>query len=178
MTNVKGMLQNIVVMMENIKRTQHTSESFVLEFGQGFNDDPFTDEEERLIIEFFNFDCAIKQCFYNNQVAQLRHSYDDLDGIFQYCEGYVDTKVGIPVLHAFSTINNKVVDITIRKDDDENIITRARENRKRNSYAGVAFDSKKVIRKMLAVGESFSVLDNWQDGFPVLTGKHEEWLKY
>jgi len=161
-------------------KLENSLEGFVLQNGREFSDEPFTDEEEELIEEFFSeVECEIKQCFYSNQIALLHHAYTgkEMLDIFQYHEGYVAATI-IPILHAFTTINNKVVDVTLRNHDDysEDMITRVRENRKRFGYLGVPFSHKPVMAKMIAVGQSFSVLDNWQDGFPVLTGRQNEWM--
>lgn len=90
-----------------------------------------------------------KQCFANATHAMLRFPK------LTYCEGYA---LGIiPVLHAWLvTPRGIVVDPTWRKAGTE--------------YFGVPFNKQFVMRTLRSRGY-YGVLDNMEEGFPLLTGK-------
>lgn len=182
MSRIEELKTYLETMAEGIKKMRpeqpKSFEGVVLEHGNEFSDEPFTKEEEALIEKLFEgVPCEMKQCFHSNQTALLRNTYNDLFDQFQYHEGYVAAAI-VPVLHAFVTINNKVVDVTLRNHDDytEDMMTRVRENRKRYDYIGIPFKNKRVIDEVIDRGESFSVIDDWKTGFPMLTGKEDEWI--
>lgn len=106
---------------------------------------------------------VIKQCFSNCAKAVIRN-HDKLI----YCEGLASGI--IPVNHAWClTTDGKVIDPTW--DGREDI------KREGTEYFGVMFKFDYVLRIMRETGY-FGVLDNWKNGFPLLTGAHkpEEFL--
>ena len=91
----------------------------------------------------------IKQCFAN--AYRLTYTHPDL----HYVEGYA---CGIiPVLHAWCvTDDGFVVDNTWEDGTD---------------YLGVVFQPTYLHRIILS-RERYSVLDNWENKYPLLTGEH------
>lgn len=79
---------------------------------------------------------VIKQCFMNAQKLIL----DDHANKLMYCEGYMSGL--IPVLHAWVTINNKIVDPTVAA------IRRKYPKDRTFEYFGIPFTHKEVILNM------------------------------
>jgi len=176
MKEMKTFLAQMATLTER-NGQKNSIQGYVLRKGtEEANQEDFTAKEKAQIKElFYGLDCEMKQCYYTNQLALTRHAYRDHG--FQYTEGFVAAAI-IPVMHAYLTLNGKVVDVTLRNHDDynEDMMTRVVENRKRYAYLGVAFKNSVVVKKLIDIGESFSVIDNWKDRHPVLTGKEADWV--
>lgn len=125
----------------------------------------------------------IRECFANCQRSVLEPQFRSIHQIaskevrvdtpFEYVEGYViDQVVPIPVLHAWLSINGKVVDPTFR--------ARKRFRRKRfphlvfgtvpsgRSYYGAAIGWEKVATCVIRNLAWHTVLDDWTHGYPLL----------
>lgn len=92
-----------------------------------------------------------KECFFN--AAKLV-----LDSFkYTYCEGFAFGQV-LPVVHAWCIdVNGNVIDPTWSKGSD---------------YIGVPFTNQYLIQRLAKTGYYGSLIDNFQEGFPLLTGKH------
>ena len=79
-----------------------------------------------------------------------------------YVEGYATfSGIGLPVLHAWcADKEGNVYDPTWKKGDE---------------YYGVPFDMS-FVRKTILRTKKFGVIDNWEMGFPLLTGKAKDFL--
>jgi len=95
--------------------TYSGAEDYVGDRGRAFDSPtPLTDEEAEYVTDVAERtwgDFATKECFGNAQQLFL-HS----DGELRYCEGYAIGGAGFPVLHAWVTLNDKVVDLTWRQE--------------------------------------------------------------
>lgn len=129
-------------------------EAFVLAHGRQFNKIPKPKWVKKGII---------KQCFSNCFEEALRHP-DKL----VYCEGYA-TGV-IPVHHAWLLYNDKIIDPTWDHMKEF--------NDRKPEYFGISFKLEYVAKTIEETGY-YSVLDNWTQRFPLLTGVHKiEDVKY
>lgn len=111
----------------------------------------------------------IKQCFANCQMTVCIH-----DTEFEYVEGYALLNVGIPIHHAWLSLNGKVIDPTKRlmKPFNRKIFrNKVMGTFPRNQcfeYIGVTFDRSFLRKRAFEDGEWSSVIDDWKRGFPVL----------
>ena len=147
--------------------------------------EPLT-EDEREYIELIRIGLELqpKQCFHNAQMLV----FNDMDNRLTYHEGYVQANAPFPVLHAWVTLNGKMVDLTL----DTNTYTaeqlqafmaegeplgRAEDLSDRVlgvvpdgwDYFGVPFsDSVSIRSRILRRGETFSLIDDWKESFPLL----------
>ncbi len=97
-----------------------------------------------------------KQCYKNSQEMLLF-----ADHLLTYCEGYAIGKVGVPTLHAWLVqIDGAVLDVTW--DEPENA-----------TYYGIPFKAAYVLKRQLVTAHWLSVLDNYHEQWPLLTGKHK-----
>jgi len=79
---------------------------------------------------------------------------------FKYVEGYAFS-VCIPMMHAWAAEGNHVFDPTWKDGQ---------------AYFGVEFPLS-YVRKVIFQREKWGVIDAWDIGFPLLTGKHEYPIK-
>jgi len=93
------------------------------------------------------------ECFQN--AFQLAQASD-----LTYVEGFVH--VVIPIQHAWCVDGRgMVVDNTLKEPADE--------------YFGVPFNFRYVTRTVVGK-ETYGVIDNWEEGFPLLQGKDKDFL--
>ena len=114
----------------------------------------------------------VKQCFYNAQSLALA----DETRTLRYVEGFAQGRAVIAVNHAWVTIGDTgaVVDLTWRlAPEDEWRSGRMRDRPMGEvpegwAYIGTLFDTDLIRDRWLATGQSVSMLDNWEDHYPVL----------
>jgi hypothetical protein len=109
----------------------------------------------------------------------LTDSYNETPRV-KYHEGYVWTGL-MPILHGWITLDDKIVDVTLSTDREATqryfdgeppqedlkdrvlgVIPNGWE------YLGVPMETDYVVGFMLEKMESRSLIDNWQDGWPLL----------
>lgn len=155
-------------------------EDFVVSNGQLFNSQSLTPEEYAILYAAAgNVRYPIKQCFANSQQIVS----NDTTGKLVYVEGYASGI--IPIHHGWVSINNKVIDLTMRVYEviDGNIERKVKTHKHRRwpdrvlgvlprgrEYMGVSFSRNEVLKNMVATKMYQSLIDNWQDGFPLLKG--------
>jgi len=160
-----------------------TQEQYVLDNGvQMASSEPLTDEQyDYLRIITGTIECLPKQCFYNAQMMTLMDDYNFTDTPrVKYYEGYVFTGI-MPILHGWVTLDDKIVDVTLSTDREAtqryfNGEPPQEDLRDRVlgvipdgwEYIGVPMDNDYVVSFMLEKMESRSLIDNWQDGWPLL----------
>ena len=91
-----------------------------------------------------------KLCFMNSYKFAEKYG-------FGYVEGYSITSLGLPMLHAWNTtVDGRIVDSTWKDG---------------RAYFGVELPLW-YVNKVIFRRESYGVLDCWEIGWPLLTGKH------
>jgi hypothetical protein len=148
-------------------------------------------KEMAIFLSQLNGNPKAKQCFYNAMfMCMVSHSDSDLISRIKYCEGYVSCKAPFPVHHAWITIDGKIVDVTMttnnytleqmtefmelgtelpRSEDlSDRILGEIPEGWQ---YFGVEYDAKEIAKDFIDRKTSFSVIDDWERGWPLLTGE-------
>tara|TARA_X000001036_G_C20262778_1_gene636902 strand:- start:19 stop:582 length:564 start_codon:yes stop_codon:yes gene_type:complete len=158
-----------------------TQEQYVLDRGiQMASSEPLTDEQYAYLRTITGaIECLPKQCFYNAQMMALTDSYNETQRV-KYHEGYVFTGI-MPILHAWVTLDDKIVDVTLSTNPDSTQRFFDGETPQEDlmdrvlgvipdgwEYMGVPMDGEYVVGFMLEKMESRSLIDNWQDGWPLL----------
>jgi hypothetical protein len=158
-----------------------TQERYVLDKGtQMASTEPLTDEQYAYLRMITGaIECLPKQCFYNAQMMTLTDSYHETQRV-KYHEGYVFTGI-MPILHAWITLDGKIVDVTLSTDPEstqrffdgepprEDLMDRVLGVIPDEwEYIGVPMGGEYVVSFMLEKMESRSLIDNWQDGWPLL----------
>ena len=173
--------------------SQHNQLSrYVLENGSEIASEPLNEEQRSIVLNFANsFTPMPKECFYNAMFCCMVSLWDsDLVSRIKYCEGYVECKSPFPVHHAWITLDNKVVDLTLCTTDysteqltsfmEEGVGLPRKEDLsdrvlgeipKTWQYFGVEFDAKEIAQSFVDRMKSFSVIDDWEQGWPLLTGE-------
>lgn len=121
-------------------------------------------------------DFPIKACWANSQMLVLCDRTRQL----RYAEGYVFGDVIIPVLHGWVVLNGKLIDVTLRARQDEELRTRPYPRKKwpdraigtwraPREYVGIEFEPTQLDehlgRHTLA---GYSMIDDWTNDFPLL----------
>ena len=132
---------------------------FILRHGKQYQSAELTPEEMDILENVVGLKCLYKakQCFYNAQSIGLA-------GTIGYVEGYADS-VGIPMDHAWNTINGKVIDMTWKMNNNDEpvlgVIPGGWE------YFGVELPHE-LINSVWSTGRSNSIINDWEHDFPLL----------
>jgi len=132
---------------------------FILKHGKQYQSAQLTPEEMEILADVLEGQCRYKakQCFYNAQSIGL-------GGKIGYVEGIADS-IGLPMPHAWNTINDKVIDMTWKmNNDDQPVVGIIPEGWE---YFGVRLPNK-MINKMWSTGKSNAMIDSWETDFPLL----------
>ena len=158
-----------------------TMEGYVLEKGLAMaSSQPLTDDQYNYLgVITGMIECLPKQCFHNAQMMTLADSYRVRQRV-KYHEGYVFKNIS-PVLHAWVTLDDKIVDVTLSTDPESAQRFFAGESPQEDlrdrvlgvipegwEYLGVPMETDYVVSTMMKNQESRSLIDNWQDGWPLL----------
>ena len=158
-----------------------SQEQYVLDRGVKMSSsEPLTEEQyEYLMCLTGAIECLPKQCFFNAQMMTLTDSYRETQRV-KYHEGYV--WVGLmPILHAWITLDDKIVDVTLSTDREstqrfingeppqEDLMDRVLGVRPEEwEYLGVPMETDYVTKTLVNNMEARSLIDNWQEGWPLL----------
>ena len=148
--------------MQHLKKKGYAYDGpaeFILKHGRQFQSAELTPEEREILTDVLENECRykVKQCFYNAQSIGLA-------GTIGYVEGYADS-VGIPMEHAWNTINGKVIDMTWKmNNNDQPVLGVIPEGWE---YFGVELDHELIV-DMWGAGMSNNFINNWEDGYPLL----------
>lgn len=135
-------------------------EAFLAE-GLVFQHEPYTPEEEALLLDVFEGTRAWerKRCFFNAQTIALN------DGRLQYAEGYVLAH-GLPLAleHGWNLLpeSGKPVDVTLRETGEEatcdpgELLARASRNLA-HAYRGMVIPAEEVRKHWVRTGRSESL---------------------
>jgi len=139
---------------------------YVLRKGKAYAPADLTDSELEIVMSAAlrsGKQYRMKECFYNSQMLVMSDHTDQI----KYVEGY-GLRI-IPTLHAWCTINGKVVDLTWRTDAVE---VRRFDNRFwgrfDGEYFGVEIDKAYIARIMVKDRVAKSLLDDVENGWPLL----------
>jgi len=153
-------------------------EEYVDTKGVGFTSQELTHEETDIVfraVDDARMRFQIKQCFYNAQMLVL----SDRNNKLIYHEGYAFGRSIIAVQHGWATINGKVIDLTWRLDQPVRKTGRLKDRvvgvyPEGFEYVGVPFPDRDAIRnKMLDRGWAGSLIDDWENGWPLVRGNLE-----
>ena len=159
-----------------------TQEEYVLDKGAEMTSSEPLTEDQYLYLKMITgtIECLPKQCFHNAQMMTLADSYHETPRV-KYHEGYVWTGF-MPILHAWITLDEKIVDVTLSTDPESTERFLAGDSPQEDlldrvlgvipegwEYFGVPMESEYVVGIMLENMESRSLIDNWQDGWPLLS---------
>ena len=105
-----------------------------------------------------------KQCYYNSQHMAIGNPK------IRYAEGYLITDgLPLPIAHGWNVVNGKVVDFTMKHANGGKPILG--ELPAGWEYFGVEMDTS-MIRDIWSKHKvSIPLVDNYEDGFPLLRGK-------
>ena len=156
---------------------------YLLKNGHLFPNEPLTDEEQALFQDMDFGQFKLRECYYNAQTLLL--NLDD-SGPVKYAEGMASNASQIPTLHAWLSVNGKVVDPTWGRFRmaPEGLLQVVRLNHIMGTlpagweYWGVELPSADVAAAMVAHKASISLLDDYECGWPLLTGsqRHPRWV--
>ena len=161
---------SVVKHLKDIASMQHLKEKgyaydgpadFILKHGKQYQSvkEGMTPLEMKMLTHILTGKCRYqaKQCFYNAQSIGM-------SGVIGYVEGYADS-VGIPMDHAWNTINGKVIDMTWKFNNNDQpvlgVIPRGWE------YFGVELSHELIVDKW-GTGESTTLINDWEGDYPLL----------
>ena len=159
-----------------------TQEEYVLDKGAEMtSSEPLTEDQYKYLKMITGaIECLPKQCFHNAQMMTLADSYHETPRV-KYHEGYVWTGF-MPILHAWITLDEKIVDVTLSTDPESTERFLAGDSPQEDlldrvlgvipegwEYFGVPMETDYVVSTMMKNMESRSLIDNWQDGWPLLS---------
>lgn len=138
-------------------------EGFVLQHGRPFVPQSLTAEECQYVfrcVERYGLRFPRKQCYYNAQMLLL---LGDEEKRLRYCEGWACRT--LPVSHGWLHINGKVIDLTMRQDQNprrgrlaDRVLGAWQENR---AYFGVTFRRHFVRSKVLDTKHANCLLEDF-----------------
>ena len=165
---------------------------YVLENGSDMASEPLTEEQRDIVFEIVSqFEPQAKECFFNAMYCCMVSVWDsDILTRIKYCEGYVQARSPFPVHHAWITVDGKVVDLTLstQRYTNEQLtafmeegVALPRESDLSDrvlgeipegwEYYGVQFDAKNIAQSFIERRMSFSVIDDWERGWPLFSDK-------
>ena len=163
---MRGYLQNLLGIMPGgfpamQGYTYRSIHDFVLDRGRVYASEALTPEEQRVVDDALGGrSFAKKACFFNAHMLVMQDMTDTL----VYTEGWAFSRF-MPMHHGWVTLSGKVVDLTWDKDGQPIMGTLPSGW----EYLGVAFPDRSMLReRMVRRKEVHAVIDDPQDGFPVL----------
>jgi len=160
--NESSVVEYLTAMQKNqkLKGMAYTGPAdFILKHGKQYTSEKLTPEEMDILKNVLDRQCSYKakQCYYNAQSIGLT-------GIIGYVEGYADS-VGLPMPHAWNTINDKVIDMTWGAVHSTPVIGTLPEGWE---YFGVQLPNKMINKLWGKSGVSHPMIEDWESGFPLL----------
>jgi hypothetical protein len=155
-------------------------EDYVRQNGRAYESAALTADEQAIVFAAISRTGGrfpIKQCYSNSQrVILADFMLSRTEGPLRYVEGYFTSEgLAFPVQHGWITINGKVVDLTARLCEPrksgrlrDRVFGSFPEGRQ---YIGVEFPTEYVRKIVLRTHEWRTLIDNWHDNWPLLTGQ-------
>jgi len=162
-------------------------EELLLKHGQTFSNDPYTSDEEEVILRLAATlgPCHEKECYLTALRGALEADMTSME--IHYAEGLAMAKgLPLPINHAFLVLNNKPVDLTWRRDysvghgyrSAKRLLERAKENLEDDVYIGIKIPTDHIRRQAFDTGQAAPILDDWERGYPLLQrGIPKSWEK-
>ena len=167
MTQDKGpaetFLTEMATVLEQVGRP--TPEVHVLTHGRRFSSQALSPTEKEVLGGLKRRDNPPSQCYANAQRLAIR-LLGRIPPKVQtaYCEGYVCWRTSIALPHAWLSINDKVVDPTLRWDNGRPVLGRIPPHA---DYIGVQLQEKDLLH-VCSHRQHTSLLDDWECGWPQL----------
>jgi hypothetical protein len=174
MTDIERWLTNTTAMKATLPVPAGTiyrgMDDFILRHGRLYTPQELTPAERKIVTAAARRTkpFKIKECFYN---AQKMLRADETDTLV-YVEGYA-TSI-IPIHHGWLTINDKVIDFTMRERVDGKTVERRPYGagifgawKADREYFGVPIPKERMLA-FTADGMGASIIDDWQNGWPLL----------
>ena len=144
--------------------------SYVYRNGKSFTSQELTAAEQKYVQRLSIGNYPIKQCYRNSQTVALKASIES-EIVLRYVEGFVDAGIGLPLAHAWLSVNGKVVDLTLRVNNEAykrvyGIIPSNYE------YYGVEMDPAECAH-CFKHGKYISLIDDWECGWPKLQAEYK-----
>jgi hypothetical protein len=156
-----------IASMQHMKKNRYAYNGpaeFILKHGKQYQSAQLTPEEMEMLKDILKVQCRYKagQCSYNAQDIGLT-------GRIGYVEGIADS-LGVPMDHAWNTINGKVIDMTWKmNNDDQPVLGVIPEGWE---YYGVELPYQ-LITKMWGTGKQHFLINDWHNDYPLLKGPFE-----
>ena len=141
-----------------------TVQNYVLNHGRQFESAELTPAELDFISQIQWHSRPPKQCFHNCQVEAM--ILPPTQGIeLHYVEGYFADELGFPIAHAWLSVNQKLVDPTLRvSPDDGRVIGMIPQNWE---YYGVLLPTDSMEHS-LHHGHVVSIIDDYECHWPLI----------
>jgi hypothetical protein len=153
-----------------------SAEDFLLEKGKGYASAALTPGELRVLkdaLDAYGGQCRQQRCFYNSALVALADPSHEL----RYTEGYtISARAPIPIQHAWLTLNNKVIDPTIRVGKQKGVKRRFWADRVVGTFEdaeffGIEFPNEYVRRFLVETRQAGSMIFDYTRDLPLLSGK-------
>ena len=143
-----------------------THHSYIAEHGRQFTSAELTPAELDYISNIQWDRRAPKECYLNSQIeALILPKQPDID--LKYVEGYVRPGVSIGIEHAWLSINEKLVDPTIRISQPPGRITSIIPADW--EFWGVELDTQLCLHA-IEHGKAIPLVDDWECNWPLVRG--------
>ena len=176
MTELETILRAYAETFPKSPRKAENTYGYVLRKGKpAESSTPLTDEQMDYLLELAGCeDMEAKQCYYNASVLLLR---DFGAKRLKYYEGYMLLEgLTFPILHAWLELDGKLVDVTLQRLDSEDRLEDLSDRvlgviPPHLQYYGVPIDSQLLLDNLLEKEVSFSIIDNYDDHWPLLKNR-------
>lgn len=146
--------------------SQPTVYGHVHQHGREFTSEPLSREETRYIDTITWREHPPKLCSHNAQMAAL--TLPPQPGmVLKYTEGYILRNVPVPILHAWISLNGKLVDTTVRIGGESPLQRPMGATPNGWEYIGIEMDPKSCLHS-LSHGQAISPLDGHLCRWPML----------
>ena len=167
---LKQSLEGLARSIHSPTRPVGTPLTYVARHGREFNSKALTQAELDFVYQVDWNKYTENNCYHNSQMAAIELPTNT--GInLAYVEGYLRINYGREIEHAWLSINGKVVDLTIRTEQNPGrvmgVIPEGWE------YFGVEMNPIECLH-CLTHGATVPLIDDWECGWPFLQRRYED----
>lgn len=168
-------LRDLVTEINEMRTGNHrkTVEEYVLTNGRLFTSEPLEADALQLLQGTRWKYHRPRECYMNAQRSALTQAFTEEAGTrLAYVEGYVITNTPFPIPHAWTSLDGRVVDTTLRnpRNQRDRIFGTIPE---RWEYFGVEMDPKECLH-ILKHQAYVPLIDDFQCGWPLLHRETEQ----